>query len=67
MGNITVFFKNGHVIGSCAAGHESDWVNGMKGERKQEYDSTKASTDERWHAWAKARCTQSESYAQSLL
>jgi hypothetical protein len=66
MGNITVFFKDGYVIGSCPTGQEKEWANGIKG-HKEEYDRTKASTDDRWHAWARARCTQSESYAQSLL
>ncbi len=56
MGNITVFLDNtGRPIGSCAQGHESDWINGTKGDSKHAdlVASQVSSTDDAWHAWAR--------------
>lgn len=67
MGAITIFFKNGRVIGSCGAGNESEWANGHKREKQIEYDKTISSTDDKWHEWARIRCHKSESEAQKAL
>jgi len=67
MGDITIFFKDGHVIGSCPVGHEQEWVQPGKGRESQSYNSTKRSTDECWHNWARARVHVSEEIAQREL
>ena len=73
MGDITVFWKSGKIIGTCSAGKESDWLNPEKLEREKP-DRQTSSTDERWHQYARARAEKnnggggmSESDAQRCL
>ena len=67
MGVITIFFKNGRVVGSCPVGSEESWKQHKKENKKIDYDTTKESTDYQWKQWAKKRITESEADAQSVL
>lgn len=69
MGDITIFFKSGRVIGSCPVGQERNWIHAREeaGMPSQQYDSMKKSTDERWYNCVRVRCHASEDVAQQEL
>jgi hypothetical protein len=51
---ITIFWKDGNIIGACQAGHESEF-GGFPDKQQRKYDYTTSSTEERWQAYAKHR------------
>lgn len=56
MGQITVFLDNtGRPIGTCPAGHESNWLNDIEGNNHHAGMVARqvSATDDEWDAWAR--------------
>lgn len=59
-GAITVFFKEGQLVGACTRGQEDSWIatNERTGSGATSHDSIKNSTRDRWNAYVRHRADQ---------
>jgi hypothetical protein len=64
---ITVFFDNGIPCGTCPQGQENEWLNGINGENRIRHSSQRASTEGKWHEYARRCCHMNQRAAAAVL